>query len=98
MVAVAADHVQNVRDRPLREDFAVTEVVGHTGIPSGHPFVFRRGKFVERLVHHEQAHAIAQIQKLRVRGIVAGANRIDADFLQQTQTPFQHLVRHRRAE
>jgi hypothetical protein len=29
---------------------------------------------------------------------MAGADGIDADFLQLAQTPFQHLVRHRRAE
>ena len=97
MIAVAANEVRNVRDRPLRENFAVTEMAGQGGIPAGKPLVFRRRKFVKRFVHHEKTEAVAEIQKLRVRRIMTRANRVDADFLQQTQTPFEHFAGNGRA-
>src|ERR1700677_5279157 len=71
---------------------------GHAGIPASHPLVLGGREFIKRLIHHEKAHAVAQIEKVRVRRIVAGANGVDADFLEQTQTSLPRLVGHGRAE
>ena len=88
MIAVAANEVRNVRDRPLREHLGIAETAGHAVVPASDPFVFCRSEFVERLVHHQKTEPVAQIQKLRVGRIVAGADGIDADFLQREETPF----------
>src|ERR1044072_2892132 len=44
---------------------------------------------VERFVHHQEAHAISEIEQLRRGRIVTGANRIDAHLLQNFQLPFE---------
>ena len=98
MIAVPANHVRNIRHRPLIKTFAVPIMACCAETPLHHPFMLPRRKFVKCFVHHDEAHPIAQVQKFRVRRIVAGANRVDADFFQQTQTPFQNFLWHGRAK
>ena len=98
MIPVAADHVRDVGGRPLVKQLGVTGPARLPVVAAADPFVFGRREFVERLVLHQQAQPVAQVQQFRRGRIVAGADGVDADFLQQAQSPFQHLVRHRRAE
>ena len=53
---------------------------------------------VERLVQHDEAHAVGQVQQFRRRRIVARADRIGAHLAQQFQLPFERAHVDRRAE
>ena len=86
MVAVAAHHVAQVALAPLVEILAVA--VGNLG----------DAPHVEGLVHHHQAHAVAQLQQLRRRRIVAGADGVDARALEDFQLPFGGPAVHRHSQ
>ena len=98
MVAVAAHHVARVGDRPFREDLAVAEPARHAGVPAAHPFVLGWRELVERLVLDEEAQAVAEVEELRRRRIVAGADGVDADLFERAQAPLPDAVGHRGAE
>ena len=49
---------------------------------------------VERLVHHQEAQPIAQIEELGRGRVVRGADRVDAHFLEQFQTARPHGFGH----
>ena len=53
---------------------------------------------VEELVHHHEAHAVAQVVELGRVGVVRGADGVDADDLQLRQPPLQRAHRQRGAE
>src|SRR2546426_6144886 len=56
--------------------------------------VFRDRPAVKEFVHHEKAHPIAQIQKLRSRWIVSSTNRIYTKLLERLQAAFPRAQRH----
>ena len=94
MIAVPAHHVRDVRDRPLVKQLRVPEAARHTVVSASDPFVLGRRELVKGLVHDQQAEPVTQIQQLRRGRIVTGANGVGAQFLQNAQAAFKHLVRH----
>src|SRR5690554_1503681 len=49
---------------------------------------------IKSLVHNKEAHAVAQVQKLRSKGIVRSSNGIDAQLAQALQTLFPNTQWH----
>ncbi len=98
MIAVADDEVLDVGDGPLGEDFAVAVMAGRAVVAAGDPLVLAGREFVKRLVHHEEAELVAEIEQGGVGRIVAGADGIGADFLEREQAAQEHFVRHGRAD
>ena len=86
MVPVAADEVHHVALRPLREVLVVA--LGHLA----------DGPFVERLVHDEEAEPVAQIEELRGRRVVRGADGVGPHGLQRLEPAAPDRFRHGRAE
>ena len=60
--------------------------------------VFAHSPAIEHLVHHQKAHAIAQIQKLRCRRIVRGADGIYAERFQGREPFLPDAQRHGHAQ
>ena len=60
--------------------------------------VFAGRPAIKRLVHHNEAHLVAQIQQLRSRRIVARADGVDAGLAQNFQLPLQRADVDGRAE
>ena len=86
MIAVARDHVGQVARSPLVEVAVVA--------------VLRRLRFglaplVEGLGHHQEAHAVAEVEELGCVRIVAGADGVAAHLLQQSEAPLPDSLRHR---
>ena len=86
VVAVPADHVAQVALAPLVEVLAVA--VLELGLPP----------HVERLVHHQEAHAVGGVQQLGCGRIVAGADRVRAHPLQDLELALDRASVHGRAE
>ena len=87
MVAVAMDEVGHVPLVPFVEVVAV---------PVGADLCFRHLPLVEGLVHDQESHAVAQVQKLLRVGIVAGAYGVTAHLSQQFEAPLPDPLGHRR--
>src|SRR5882672_4570584 len=49
-------------------------------------WILRHGPTIERFIHHQKAHPITEVEKLRRRRIVCGANRVHAETLEDFQT------------
>ena len=64
VIAVAADHVGQIALAPLVEELAIAEAR------------LVLAPLVERLVHHDDAHAVAHLEQLRRGRIVAGADGV----------------------
>jgi len=78
VVAVAADGVARVDQRPVVEiTGVVVRLLGH-------------GPGVEKLVQHEEAHPVAQVEELGGDGVVRGADGVDAELLQLRQPLLPH--------
>src|SRR2546421_5137681 len=56
---------------------------------------FRDLPFVKSFIHHQEAHAVTQIQKFSGHGIMTGTNGIAAHFPQNLEPPLPDSVRHR---
>ena len=69
MVPVAVDHRDEVLLHPFLEQFGIAV------------FFLGNGPGVGELVQHQEAHSVAQVQELRGRGIVRGADGVAAHFL-----------------
>ena len=65
--------------------------------PTSHLFLPPR-PFVEGLVHDQEAHAVAEVEKFRRGRIVAAADGVAARLLEEFQTPLPDLDRHGRAQ
>ena len=73
MVAVATDHRHEILLYPFVEEFRVTVVL------------LGYGPCVRELVHHQEAHPVAEVQELGRRGIVRGADGVTAHFLEHLE-------------
>ena len=88
MIAVAVDEIGDIALVPLVEDPGIA-VAAHLSL-AGFPFV-------EGLVHDQKAHAVAEVQELGRRRIVAGSDSIAAHLAQGLETPLPNPLRHGRA-
>jgi hypothetical protein len=86
MIPVAADEIHHVALGPFLEVLVIA--LGHLA----------DGPLVEHLVHDQEAEAIAQVEKLRRRRVVRGADGVGAHRLQRLQPAAPHRLRHGRAE
>jgi hypothetical protein len=86
VVAVAADHVAQVALAPLREVLAVAVLY------------FRPAPHVEGLVHHQEAHAVGELEQLRRGRVVARADRVRAHALQDLELALERAAVDGRAE
>src|SRR5258705_4477965 len=86
MIAVAAHDVTGINQRPVFEIEMI--VVG----------ILRNGPAVEHFIHNQKAHAVAQVEKLRRRRIVGGADSVDAKLPEQLESARPHTERHGGAE
>ena len=84
MIAVAVDEVLDVALVPL------VEIVG---IAVGADLTLADLPLVERLVHHQEAHAVAEIHEFRRVGIVAGADGVAPHLTQNLQTALPDALR-----
>src|ERR1035437_5662115 len=84
MIAVAVNEVLDVALVPL------VEIVG---VAVGADLSLADLPLVERLVHHEEAHAVAEIQEFRCVGIVAGADGVASHLAQDFQAAFPDALR-----
>ncbi len=91
VVAITLEHGPELLRPPVLE--AALAHVPLARVPLGVPL-----PLVERLVDDEEAHAIAQIQHLGSRRIVAAADGVAAQLLENRQATRQHRVRHCRAD
>src|SRR5713226_4329719 len=86
MIAIAAHGVADIDAGPLAEiEMIVVWVPGN-------------GPAIEQFIHHEKAHAIAQIEKLGRRRIVRGADGVDTKLPEHFKAAFPCAQRHRRAK
>src|SRR3954471_19831930 len=86
MIAVAADSVAHIRVRPLTKiEMIVERILGD-------------GPAVEQFIHHDEAHPVAQVQKLRRGRIVSGANGISAELPERFEAALPGAQGNRRAE
>src|SRR4029079_3508520 len=60
--------------------------------------VLSHGPGVKHFVHHQEPHAVAQVEKLRRRRIVCSANCIDTQTLQYLEATLPNSQRHSGAE
>ena len=58
------------------------------------PLVLAAFPFVKGFIDHQEAHAVAQIEQLGIRRIVAGADRVAARFFQLFKAPSPYVFRH----
>lgn len=86
MIAVAAQHRAQIGGMPLPK----------------HQMKIQRGLLhlptVEHLVHHQQTHAVGQVEQFGRRRVMAHANGVGAHLLQQLQLPLGGAPVERRAE
>ena len=73
MVAVTVDHGFKVLLGP---------VVEQEGVAVG---LLRDGPGVRQLVHHDESHAVAEVEQFGGRGIVGGADGVAAHFLEHLE-------------
>ncbi len=66
MIPIAPDRIRRIAMRPFVENEMIVERI------------FSHRPAIEKFVHHQEAHAVAKIEKLRRRRIVRRANRIHA--------------------
>ena len=62
-------------------------MLGRIDIVTLPPFVFGALPFIEGFIHDQQPHLVAQIQQMRIRGIMSGSQRIDARRLKEEESP-----------
>ena len=86
VVAVAPDEIRQVRLVPRVEEARI--VIPRLRLPP----------HVEGLVHHEDAHRVAEVQQLRRRGIVRRADGVQAHFLQDCELALERPAVDRGAE
>src|SRR5215831_5307940 len=77
MVPVAVDEVLYVPLVPF------VEIIG---VAVGADLALAHFPLIERLVHHEETHAVAQIQKLGGIRVMTGADGVATHFAQDFQT------------
>src|ERR1700733_1152666 len=85
MIPTAANKIRQVALVP----FVEVEVIAILDLPFRHP------PLIECLVHHKKPHAVAQVEELRCKWIVAGANRIASHRAQLRESPLPHPLRYR---
>src|SRR5258708_26279274 len=89
MVAIALNKISHVTFEPFVKVIAVT---------MGADLALGHLPFVEGLVHHQESHAVTQVQKFRGVRIVAGANGIAAHLAQNLQPPLPNAPGHGSAD
>ena len=82
MVAVARHHCREVALVPL----AIVEVVVLLVLPIN--------PLVEGFIHHEEAHAVAEVEELRCRWVVSGADGVAVAAFQNLQPSLPHPFGH----
>jgi len=88
VVAVATDHAHQVPLAPLFKEPPVA-------IP--HP-ALGYDPFIERLVHDDRAHPVAEIEQFRRRRVVAGADRVAAHRLEDLKLSLDRTAMHGRSQ
>ena len=94
MVAIAVNHRYQVALRPIVKKATVAVLCFSDPRTTAIGLL----PFVERFIHHDEAHFIGQFQQFGRRRIVRSSNRIAAHLLEQFQLPLQGPVIYRRAE
>ncbi len=98
VVPVPAHHGPQVGIMPGGEGLEIALVDGRIDIVPGGPFVLGVLPFVKGLVHHKEAHPVAQVVELRHVGVVAAADGVAAALPQGLQTPLPDLRLHGRPQ
>ena len=83
MIAVPLDKFSQVLFPPIQKIVSI--------IVSGLAISLPLEPSVEKLVHHQEAHFVAQVIKLRREGVMSRPDSIAAHFLQDLQTPAEHI-------
>ena len=83
VIAIAPYCVTSVDPRPLSEEEMIV-----AGVLGQRPTI-------KHLIHHQQAHPVAQIEELRRRRIVSRANGVYANLLQDFEATFPCAPRNR---
>ncbi len=98
VVPVPAHHGPQIGLVPDGEGLEIAFVDGRVDIVPGRPFVLGVLPFVKGLVHHKEAHPVAQVVELRHMGVVAAADGVAAALPQGLQTPLPDLRLHGRPQ
>ena len=89
MVAVTLNEIPYVALEPFVKVIAVA--MG-ADLALGHP------PFVEGFVHHQESHAVAEVEEFRGIWIVTGANGVAAHLPENFQPPLPDSFRHGSAD